>query len=91
MKEIYYHPEEYTKEDLENKFGKERFLLFSQLCLGGKEPYASTLHNGTIKLTQEGVREYHRIKMEIYQLIFTFLVTLFIGIQVILLLIQYIN
>lgn len=61
MKFVYEYPEQFNAPFITDKFNN--YDKFSQFCLGGKNPLAHYL-DGKLKLTQEGVRELHRIKSE---------------------------
>ena len=64
MKFALLHPEQYNEEHIKKVFGEKDYLLFSQFCLGGTYPLAQYIGDGKIKLTQEGVREYHKLQAE---------------------------
>ena len=77
MEYVFLHPEDEknTEGYMRKKFGKH-YLIFSEFCLGGGIPYAHYIGQGRLKLTQEGVREYHRLKRDFDQRIFNLIVTI---------------
>lgn len=63
-----YEKPEASEEKLKKRFGDSIYKQFSEYCLGGAIPYACNIGGKYIKLTQEGVRELHRLKERQIQL-----------------------
>lgn len=70
MKYLYENPEGVEESKLKEKFSY--YDDFSRFCMGG-EAYAQQFAGDKIRLTQLGVREYHRILAERKQQLFNFL------------------
>ena len=69
------NPEKYDENYIRKKFRKKDYEIFSQFCLGGKEDETLAKYIGPdkLKLTQKGVREYHKLQSEQSQKIFNLL------------------
>ena len=67
MRFAFFHPEQYDEEHIKKVFSEKDYLGFSQFCLGGTVPLAHYIGGEKLKLTQEGVREYHRLESDILQ------------------------
>ena len=76
MKYALLNPEKYDEDYIKKKFKEKAYLHFSQFCLGGPSDKALAHYIGTgkLKLTQNGVREYHRLQAEYDQRKFNLLV-----------------
>jgi hypothetical protein len=64
MEFAFLNPEKYEEEFVRKKFGEKAYNQFSQFCMGGTEPLARYMVDEKLKLTQKGVREYHKLKSE---------------------------
>ena len=69
MKFALLNPEKYEEEYVIKKFGEKNYELFSQFCIGGPPniQLAHYIGPGKLKLTQIGVREYHKLQSEYFQ------------------------
>ena len=72
MKFALLHPEQYTEDYVRKKFGEKDYDLFSQFCIPELAHYIDVIDQ-KLKLTQDGVREYHRLQSESLQKRFTIL------------------
>lgn len=61
--ELIHEKYEVEEKDLIDKFGENNYRKFSQFCFGGNHPFAKEF-GGVVNLTQDGVREYHKLKFE---------------------------
>ncbi|NOQ55767.1 MAG: hypothetical protein GQ477_03085 [Nanohaloarchaea archaeon] len=59
-----FNPEKYDEAHIKKKFKEKNYNLFSLFCLGGPPEMQLAHYIGPdkLKLTQKGVREYHRLE-----------------------------
>ena len=81
MEFAFFNPEQYKEDYVRSKFGDKKYNKFSQFCLGGTTTYAHFIGDGKLKLTQEGVREYHKLKNYELQTAFNFWLVIFTAIM----------
>jgi hypothetical protein len=82
MNYIYLNPEskESSENNLINKFGKQNWKLFQQFAIGGSNALVHEIKGPKdeigFKLTQEGVREFHRLSQQRNNMIIQILMVL---------------
>ena len=66
MEFVLLNPEQYNEVYIKKKFKEKDYNLFSQFCIGGPTDMQLAHYIGPdkLKLTQNGVREYHRLESE---------------------------
>jgi len=66
MEFVLLNPEKYDEAYVKNKFGEKKYNLFSEFCVGGSQDMSLAHYIGPdkLKLTQRGVREYHKMVSE---------------------------